>query len=48
MDFDKLIVAVPFELVHSLEILNDILSWLPLKFGRPPAQSLLRSVFCGY
>ena len=30
MDFDKLIVAVPFALEQCLEILNDLLAWLPL------------------
>ena len=48
MDFDKLIVAVLFELEHILEILINALSWLPLKFGQPPVQSQLRNVFCRY
>ena len=48
MDFDKLIVAVPFALEQCLEILNDLLAWLPLNLGEPPAQSRLRNVFCRY
>jgi len=48
MDFDKLIVAVLFEPELTLEILNKMLSWLPLKFGQPSAQSQLRNVFCRY
>lgn len=48
MDFDKLIVAVPFALEQCLEILNDLLTWLPLNLGEPPAQSRLRNVFCRY
>jgi len=51
MDFDKLIIVVLFELEHNLEILNDILSWLPLELVQPPSQSQLYNMFdivCGY
>ena len=48
MNFNKLIVAVPFELDHSLETFNDMLTWLPLKLGEPPAQSQVCNMFCRY